>query len=129
MCVKVVNTDPTKTFTTPDKVDLVVPEKATAYEILVEAAKADNMYQFKALETSYGRMITTIGDLEQDHSSGYYWLLYENEATKAKDGVDLFVPRNNTCIKFKYENCSSDNKASKKDNSMKASKKDGSLGV
>ena len=88
------------------EVTLVVPEKATAYEILELAAKNNSAYQFKALETSYGRMITSINNVQQNSETGSYWSLYENDKP-ARDGVDLFIPKNNTYIIFKYEQCGS----------------------
>ena len=92
----------------PEQVHLVVPEKTTAYEILELAFKNNNAYKFEALEFSYGRMITSINGVKQDSNTGSYWLLYESENIMARDGVDLFIPKNNTCIIFKYERCSED---------------------
>lgn len=96
----------------PENVTLVVPEKTTAYEILELAAKNNSAYKFEALGTSYGRMITSINNVQQNSSTGSYWSLYEDEKA-APDGVDLFIPKNNTCIIFKYERCGSSEEKSK----------------
>ena len=99
----------------PEKVHLVVPEETTAYEILELANKTNSAYNFKVSETSYGRMITSINGTEQNKDNGTYWLLYEREEREEKEeriarfGVDLFIPKNNTCIIFKYEGCSGKN--------------------
>ena len=51
-------------------------------------------------------MITEISGIKQNSDkNGYYWILYEKEGSPARDGVDLFRPKNNTCIIFKYETC------------------------
>ena len=98
--------DPTKNQN-PQEVVLLVPEKATAYDILKRAAHNNAVYKFKALKTSYGRMITAISDVEQNPTTGHYWALYESDTVLARDGVDLFIPKDNTCIIFKYERCAS----------------------
>ena len=93
----------------------MVPENTTAYEILELAYKNNSAYKFKVLQTSYGRMITSINGTEQNSTNGTYWLLYEKEQKEeseekmARYGVDLFIPKNNTCIIFKYEGCSDKN--------------------
>ena len=87
----------------------MVPENATAYEILKEAADSNTAYKFEALTTSYGRMVTKIAGVEQNQDKGSYWALYESESMLARDGVDLFIPKNNTCIIFKYEGCTEKN--------------------
>lgn len=97
--------DPTKKQNTPEKVVLVVPEKTTAYEILKRAAEVNSEYIFEAFQTSYGRMITSISGVVQEPFTGHYWSLYESENVLARDGVDLFIPKNDTCIIFKYEQC------------------------
>lgn len=84
----------------------MVPENTTAYEILELASKKNSAYEFKVLKTSYGRMITSINGTEQNSTNGTYWLLYESKEKMARHGVDLFIPKNHTCIIFKYEGCS-----------------------
>ena len=96
----------------PENVSLVVPEKATAYEILKLAANSNSAYEFEVLETSYGRMITSINNVQQNSKTGSYWSLYENDKA-ARDGVDLFIPKNNTCILFKYVQCGCSEQESK----------------
>ena len=99
----------------PEKVHLVVPENTTAYEILELASKNNSAYKFEFWKYSFGRMITSINGVKQDSNSGSYWLLYEKEQKEgseekmARYGVDLFIPKNNTCIIFKYEGCSEKN--------------------
>ena len=105
VCVKLVIQDQTQQQNTPANVSLVVPQNATAYEILKEAADSNVAYKFEVLTTSYGRMVTKIAGVEQNQDKEYYWALYENEKMLARDGVDLFIPKNNTCIIFKYEGC------------------------
>ena len=73
------------------------------------ASRNNNAYKFEFLKTSYGRMITSINGVKQDSENETYWLLYESEEKMARDGVDLFIPKDNTCIIFKYEKCSEDN--------------------
>ena len=106
VCVKLEIGDRTEGQEIPENVTLVVPEKTTAYEILKLAAKNNSAYEFEVLETSYGRMITSINNVQQNSETGSYWSLYENDKP-ARDGVDLFIPKNNTYIIFKYKQCGS----------------------
>lgn len=108
--MKLVVKDPAKKGQTEmlDPVVVKVPEKTSAYEILQYAADVNAKYKFEVLQTSYGRMITSICDVKQDPSTGYYWSLYESESVQAKDGVDLFIPTDNSCIIFKYERCAAE---------------------
>ena len=93
----------------------MVPENTTAYEILELASKNNSAFKFNVSEFSFGRMITSINGTEQNSTNGTYWLLYEKEQKEeseekmARYGVDLFIPKNNTCIIFKYEGCSEKN--------------------
>jgi hypothetical protein len=103
--VKLVVEDQKQNQNIPEKVFLLVPENATAYEILKQAADSDASYKFEELTTTYGRMITEISGVQQNHETGYYWSLYESDNVLAQNGVDLFIPKNDACIIFKYERC------------------------
>ncbi|XP_028396575.1 transcobalamin-1-like [Dendronephthya gigantea] len=107
---------------------VVVRGKATAYDVLAKAAEKNDMYKFKELKTSYGRMITEISGIKQNSgNNGYYWTLYEKEGFPARDGVDLFRPKNNTCIIFKYESCADESANKGKNENKNTETKEGAF--
>lgn len=110
ICVKIVDV---KTSLITQSEWFKVYENTTAYETLKLASQRhrDRTFDFEELHSSYGKMITSISGVKQNPESNYYWALYENDNKMSNDGVDVLIPKNNTCVIFKYEqySCKTEN--------------------
>lgn len=73
-----------------------------AHDILKEAAKQHACYDFTTLSTSFGRMITSICEVEQKPAEKFYWMIYINDK-RAPVGMDDLQPKNGSTLRFHYK--------------------------
>jgi len=98
-----IGNDASKKYT----INLTIQGNLSFYEIMKLAAKQDPRFQFVAADSSYGHYVTSIGGIEQDLSTKYYWMLAvlddSNTPIFLDRGIDTFYPKDGDNVVFWYK--------------------------
>jgi len=86
----------------PPRACVEVLNGTNAHDILEAAANHHPCYNFTALNTAYGRMITSICDIEQRPADKYYWVIYV-DGKSAPVGIDDLRPADGSILRFQYK--------------------------
>jgi hypothetical protein len=91
------------TGTAPPSVSVTVLNGTNAHDILVLASKQHACYRFTTTMTAWGRSITSICGVAKDPANKKYWTIYSDPNTSATSGIDTFLPKDGSCVIFKYK--------------------------
>ncbi|CAH3111192.1 unnamed protein product [Porites lobata] len=86
----------------PPRVCVKVLNGTNAHDILKVAVNEHPCYNFTAVNTSWGHMITSICEIEQRHSDKFYWMV-KIDGKSAATGIDDLIPSDGSNLLFEYK--------------------------
>ena len=86
----------------PPRVCVKVLNGTNAHDILKVAVNEHPCYNFTAVNTSWGHMITSICEIEQRHSDKFYWTI-KIDGKSAATGIDDLIPSDGSNLLFEYK--------------------------
>ena len=85
----------------PAPLTVSIQKGSTALDAFKAASKIDDCYKFRLQATAHGPYITTLCRIKRDHLKKMYWMFYV-DGSKAKVGVDSYVPKPSECVELRY---------------------------